>query len=132
MAATRIALLKTGVITDLGTIALLVAYVLATAGAVKFLFFGRVPTPKWQIVVPILALILVLYTIYKNAVGLDAPYSWFPYMVAAWLLIGLGITFRRGLTDRVRENLARASVSDSAESSASPESGTPSAVPVDE
>jgi amino acid transporter len=90
----------------IGTIALLVAYVLATVGAIKFLFFGRVTkTPKWQIVVPILALVLVVYTLYKNAVGLDAPYSWFPYIVAVWLLIGLGLSFRKGLTGNIARNL---------------------------
>lgn len=98
-----------------GTIALLVAYVLATVGAVKFLFFSkRLRTPRWEIVVPVLALVLVLYTIYKNAVGLDAPYSWFPYIVAAWLLIGLAITFRRGLVERVRAALAASNATDDA------------------
>jgi amino acid transporter len=91
----------------IGTIALLVAYVLATIGAIRFLFFGKVgSTPKWQIVVPILALVLVIYTLYKNAVGLNSPYSWFPYMVAAWLVIGVAISFRKGLTDSVARNLA--------------------------
>lgn len=91
----------------IGTIALLVAYVLATVGAIRFLFFrGATGTPKWQIVIPIVALALVLYTIYKNAVGLDAPYSWFPYIVAVWILIGLAVSFRRGLTENVAKNLA--------------------------
>ncbi|MDN4613854.1 APC family permease [Leifsonia sp. F6_8S_P_1B] len=89
-----------------GTIALLVAYVLATVGAIRFLFFRRdVRTPRWQIVIPVLALVLVLYTIYKNVVGVEAPYSWFPYIVGAWLVIGLLITLRRGVTDRVRQAL---------------------------
>nr|WP_277814876.1 APC family permease [Galbitalea soli] len=92
----------------IGTIALLVAYVLATVGAIRFLFFGKTAggAPRWQIVVPILALVLVVYTLYKNAVGLSAPYSYFPYMVAVWLLIGLAITFRRGLTATIGQNLA--------------------------
>ncbi|TXN28944.1 APC family permease [Lacisediminihabitans profunda] len=92
----------------IGTIALLVAYVLATVGAVRFLFFGKTgTTSKWQIVVPILALMLVLYTLYKNAVGLEAPYSWFPYMVAAWLIIGVAISFRKGLTANIAISLER-------------------------
>ena len=90
----------------IGTIALLIAYVLATLGAIRFLFFGKVAsTPKWQIVVPILGLALVVYTLYKNAVGLDAPYSWFPYMVVGWLLIGFLISFRKGLTSSIARNL---------------------------
>lgn len=91
----------------IGTIALLIAYVLATIGAIRFLFFGKVgSTPKWQIVVPVLALVLVIYTLYKNAVGLDAPYSWFPYMVAAWMIIGVVISYKKGLTAAVAMNLA--------------------------
>jgi amino acid transporter len=91
----------------IGTIALLLAYVLATVGAVRFLFFGKVGgTPKWQIVVPILALALVIYTLYKNAVGLDSPYSYFPYLVAGWMVIGVVISYRKGLTASVAANLA--------------------------
>jgi hypothetical protein len=82
--------------------------VLATAGAIRFLFFRTaIRTPKWQIVVPVLALVLVLYTIYKNVVGVDAPYSSFPYIVAGWLVIGLLLTLRRGVADRVRVALQR-------------------------
>jgi amino acid transporter len=97
-----------------GTISLLVTYVLATVGALRFLFAGPVTrSPRWQAVVPVLALVLVLYTIYKNAVGLDAPYSWFPYVVAGWLLVGLGVvTLSPGLADRVRASLARSEQAD--------------------
>ncbi len=95
----------------IGTIALLVAYALATIGAIRFLFFGgRTRTPKWQIVVPILALALVLYTLFKNAVGLDAPYSYFPYIVAVWLLIGVGLSFRKGVAENTRRSLESADV----------------------
>jgi len=91
----------------LGTISLLVAYVLATIGAVRFLFLGPVKrSPAWQIVVPLLALLLVFYTIYKNSVGLDSPYNYFPYVVAVWLLIGLGIVlFVPGLASRMSTRL---------------------------
>jgi amino acid transporter len=95
----------------IGTIALLVAYAMATVGAMRFLFFGnRTRTPKWQIVVPILALVLVLYTLYKNAVGLDAPYSWFPYIVLVWLVIGVVVSFKRGLAENTRRNLESSDV----------------------
>ncbi|GAA2749118.1 APC family permease [Amnibacterium kyonggiense] len=91
----------------IGTIGLLVAYVLATVGAIRFLFFGgRTRTPKWQIVVPVLAVLLLAYTLFKNAVGLDAPYSWFPYLVAVWLLVGVALSFRRGLKEQVAADLS--------------------------
>jgi amino acid transporter len=90
----------------IGTIGLLVAYVLATLGAIRFLFFGgRTTTPRWQIEVPILAIVLLVYTLYKNAVGLDAPYSWFPYLVAVWVIIGVVVSFRKGLKEQVAAEL---------------------------
>ena len=61
----------------------------------------------WQVVVPVLGLALVVYTIYRNAVGLDAPYSWFPWVVLAWLVVGVAISFAPGLAGRVRDNLER-------------------------
>jgi hypothetical protein len=61
-------------------------------------------------VVPILALVLVGYTLYKNAVGLDAPYSWFPYIVLVWLLIGVAVSFRPGLAEKTRRDLESAEV----------------------
>ncbi|NIZ92142.1 APC family permease [Kineococcus rubinsiae] len=96
-----------------GTIALLVAYVLATLGAIRFLFsrntVGTRRAPLWQVAVPVLALALVLYTIYRNAVGLDAPYSWFPLVVAGWLLVGLAVVaLSPGLAASVRSRLAQA------------------------
>ncbi|WP_375387977.1 APC family permease [uncultured Amnibacterium sp.] len=91
----------------IGTIGLLVAYVLATLGAIRFLFFGgRTSTPRWQIVVPILAIVLLGYTLYRNAVGLEAPYSWFPYLVGVWLVIGIAISFRPGLKQQVAADLS--------------------------
>lgn len=87
----------------LGTIALLVAYALATAGAFRFLFMndqGR--APRWQAVVPILAMAFVLYTIYKNVVGVEGPYRIFPWVVLAVLAIAaLVVTGVPGLAGRV-------------------------------
>ena len=91
-----------------GTIALLVAYVLATVGALKFLFLEKEKrAPAWQIVIPILAIITLGYTIYKNWAGTAAPYSYFPYVVIGWLLVGLILVLAvPGLADRVRSRLA--------------------------
>jgi amino acid transporter len=92
----------------LGTISLLVAYVLATVGAVKFLFLDGPPkAPTWQAAIPTLGGAFVVYTIYKNVVGLDAPYSYFGWIVLVWLLIGLAlVAFVPGLAGRVRTGLA--------------------------
>jgi amino acid transporter len=91
----------------LGTIALLVAYALATAGAFRFLFLSGPPkAPRWQAVIPILALAFVLYTIYKNVVGVEGPYRVFPYVVLAVLVVaGVLVVAVPGLTARVRDRI---------------------------
>ena len=91
-----------------GTIALLVAYILATLGAAKFLFLeSEKRAPAWQIIIPVLAVITLGYTIYKNWAGTEAPYSYFPYFVIVWLLIGLVLVVAvPGLAGRVRARLA--------------------------
>jgi amino acid transporter len=91
-----------------GTISLLVAYILATVGAAKFLFLEREKrAPAWQIVIPVLAIITLGYTIYKNWAGTEAPYSYFPYFVIVWLAVGLVVVLAvPGLAGRVRDRLA--------------------------
>jgi amino acid transporter len=95
----------------LGTISLLVAYVLATAGAIRFLFFSGEPkAPRWQVVIPTLGGAFVIYTIYKNVVHVESPYSYFGWLVLAWLAIGAAIVaFAPGLAARVRAGLATSS-----------------------
>jgi hypothetical protein len=87
---------------------LLVAYALATIGAFRFLFLQGAPkAPVWQAVVPVLALGFVVYTIYKNVVGVVGPYKVFPYIVLGWLILaGLIVVSVRGLSERVRTGLA--------------------------
>jgi len=92
----------------LGTLSLLVAYGLATACAFRFLFLaGRPKAPRWQAIIPVLALAFVVYTIYKNVVGVEGPYRIFPYIILAWLIIALVVVFTvPGLAQRVRTRLA--------------------------
>lgn len=94
----------------IGTIALLVAYALATIGAFRFLFLtGPAKAPRWQAVIPVLALGFVVYTIYKNVVGVSGPYRIFPYIILAWLVLASIVVFAvPGLADRVRSRLASA------------------------
>ncbi|MEN3309691.1 MAG: hypothetical protein V7603_5893 [Micromonosporaceae bacterium] len=71
----------------IGTLILLVVYGLATVGAMRLLFFsGPRRVPAWEIVIPVLALLVLGYTLYRNVV----PYptgaaAWFPVVCGAWL-----------------------------------------------
>lgn len=92
----------------IGTLSLLVAYALATVGALRFLFLhGERMAPVWQVVVPVAGLAFVGYVIYKNVVGVAVPYNRFPFIVAAWLVVALAfVALVPGLAGRVRDHLA--------------------------
>ena len=72
----------------IGTLILLVVYVLATVGCIMLVFVRhKLPVPTWQIVVPIAGLIVLGYTLYRNVI----PYptgtpKWFPVVSGAWLV----------------------------------------------
>jgi amino acid transporter len=83
----------------IGTLILLVAYVLATFGAMRLLFFQRkLPVPMWQIIIPLAALVVLGYTIYRNVWpypamhgdgGAANPAFWFPIVAGGWLALCL-------------------------------------------
>jgi amino acid transporter len=75
----------------IGTLILLVAYVLASIGCIMLVFVRRKLTvPMWQIVIPIAGLIVLGYTLYRNVI----PYPtgdgrWFPITSGVWLLAAI-------------------------------------------
>lgn len=98
---------------QIGTVLILVAYVMATVGAIYFLFFKGAPkAPRWQLVIPALGGAFVCYTIVRNVfVGQVGAYARFPYVEAAYLVIGLVlVAVVPGLVRRVRAGLAAGSV----------------------
>jgi amino acid transporter len=97
---------------QVGTVLVLVAYVLATVGAIRFLFFtGPRKAPLWQLAIPALGGAFVCYTLYRNVfVGQEGTYARLPYIEGAFLLIGLAVVFFvRGLAGRVRVGMATTS-----------------------
>jgi len=73
----------------IGTLILLVAYLLATIGMTLLVFVRRqMPgVPMWQVIIPVAAVIVLGYTLYRNVY----PYPsgdgrWFPIVAGAWLL----------------------------------------------
>jgi amino acid transporter len=91
-----------------GTLALLVAYLLSTIGAIRFLFFGkRRRVPAWELVIPVAAVAFLLYTLYKNVYPVpDHPYNLFPYLVGAWLAVSVVVVVAvPGFARRIGERL---------------------------
>jgi len=74
----------------IGTLILLVAYVLATIGCIKLIFVDhKMAVPQWQIVIPVLALLMLGYTIYRNVFPYptEGPARWFPVVAFGWLAL---------------------------------------------
>jgi hypothetical protein len=99
----------------IGTLILLVVYVLATIGASVLVFVRRkLPVPMWQVLIPVAGLIVLGYTLYRNV----WPYPtgaarWFPVVSGAWLVAAIlavivapGTTRRLGAALAAREGIA--------------------------
>ncbi|MDX6567605.1 MAG: hypothetical protein QOH15_183 [Gaiellales bacterium] len=92
----------------IGTLILLIAYILATLGAMRLLWFsGPAKVPQWQMIFPILALVVLVATIYYN-VDFDAAraFRWTYYTAGIWVLLGVALVVALpGLSRRVGERL---------------------------
>jgi amino acid transporter len=89
----------------IGTLILLVAYVLATLGAMRLFFFsgassgapqGDVRAARAEIVIPVLALGVLGYTVYRNVVPYPTGDSfWLPIVCGLWLLVAVVVVVAR-------------------------------------
>jgi amino acid transporter len=81
----------------IGTLILLVAYVLATVGCIKLIWIDKkMPqVPTWEIVIPLLALCMLGYTIYRNVFPLshENPTRWFPIVAFGWVILVALVAF---------------------------------------
>jgi amino acid transporter len=75
----------------IGTLILLVVYVLASIGCTILVFIRhKLEVPAWQIVIPAAGLIVLGYTLYRNV----WPYptgdaAWFPVTAGIWLAVAI-------------------------------------------
>ena len=78
---------------------LLVAYTLATIGAIRLLFFpkdGVVTVRRWEIAVPVAALAVLGYTLFRNLVPLpEGAAVWGPVLAVTWLALNLIVVLVR-------------------------------------
>ncbi|MFZ1993679.1 MAG: APC family permease [Solirubrobacteraceae bacterium] len=98
---------------QVGTVLILAAYVVATVGAIRFLFFkGEAKAPMWQLAIPLLGGAFVCYTIYRNVfIGQTGANANTPYIEIAYLIVGLVVVLVvPGLAGRVRRGLAAGAV----------------------
>jgi amino acid transporter len=112
----------------IGTLILLVVYVLATIGMVKLVFFSgsdraaerrpggsggsspRAGTVKrWELIIPVLGIIVLGYTLFRNIWPLPTGVAWWgPAVTIAWFVVGIaGVLARPAATRRAGELLTR-------------------------
>jgi amino acid transporter len=81
----------------IGTLILLVAYLLATVGCIKLIWIDKkMPqVPTWEIVVPLAAVVVIGYTLYRNVFPYPAagPPHWFPIVSFGWILLVALVAF---------------------------------------
>lgn len=92
----------------LGTLSLLVAYLVTSVGAFRLIFLRKVASPRWQAIFPVGAVAMLGYTLYSNVYPVPSPpYNAFPYVVAGWLTASLlVVAVTPGLADRIGRGLA--------------------------
>jgi amino acid transporter len=94
----------------IGTLSVLVVYVVVSASAVRLELIAPGRKSWVAIVVPVGGAAVALYVLYRNVVPAPAfPFNLFPYIVGGWLVLGLALglllpdlprRIRRGLTLR--------------------------------
>ncbi|NUR08363.1 MAG: APC family permease [Nocardioidaceae bacterium] len=94
----------------IGTLILLVAYVLATIGCIKLIWVDKkMPVPTWQVVIPALGLVMLGYTLYRNVFPYptSGPAQWFPVVAFGWLaLVTIVMLLSPGLARRLAAGMA--------------------------
>jgi amino acid transporter len=71
----------------IGTLLLLVVYLLATVGALRVLFFNGPPlVRRWEIVIPLMAMAILVFTLYKNIHPTGTPIGE-PITAVIWILL---------------------------------------------
>ena len=93
----------------IGTLILLVAYVMASLGCTMLVFIRRkLPVPMWQVVIPIVGIIVLGYTLYRNVIPWPAGVArWLPITSGIWLLVAIiGVIVAPGTARRLGAALA--------------------------
>lgn len=85
------------------------AYGLATIGAIRFLFFsGKKRVPQWEIVIPRLGLVMLVYTLFRNVWPLPTSGAAQAYnlITIAWLLLAvIGVLAAPRIATRMGERI---------------------------
>jgi amino acid transporter len=91
----------------IGTLSVLVLYVLVSVSASRLQLLGQSRRSQLALILPVGGAAVALYVLYRNLIPAPAfPFNLFPYIVAGWLLLGLLLArLVPAVRDRVAEGL---------------------------
>jgi amino acid transporter len=73
----------------IGTLSLLVMYAVTNVAAIRLLLAGA---RRWEVALPVVGIVVAGYVLYRNVWPVpDPPFDVFPYVVAAWLAVGIAV-----------------------------------------
>ncbi len=81
-----------GIVATAGALAAVLAYLLTSLGSM--FYFGKRKLWTWQLILPVIAIILLGYLFYSNVYPVPAsPFNLLPYIVIAWVVLGVIVSF---------------------------------------
>ncbi|MCZ9300452.1 APC family permease [Corynebacterium marquesiae] len=92
----------------IATLCMVVAYAMASVGAIRFIMKKDSSIPRWETIFPLLALGYLVYVYFIQVVGQEAPYSHFPWISGIWCLLGLIIVLANpNLANQIGQKLTK-------------------------
>lgn len=92
----------------IATLCMVVAYAMASVGAIRFIMKKDSSIPRWETIFPLLALGYLVYVYFIQVVGQEAPYSYFPWISGIWCLLGLIIVLANpNLANQIGQKLTK-------------------------
>lgn len=87
----------------IATLCMVVAYGMASIGVIIFTVRGKLShIPKWELIIPLAGLAYLVIVFVNQFLGQPWPYQLFPFLAAAWCLIGAVIILvAPGLAQRI-------------------------------
>jgi amino acid transporter len=77
----------------MGVLSLLVMYIVTNVGAARFFLAGAAGIGRWETVFPVVGVAVAGYVLWRNLSPVPPhPFNLFPYIVGAWLAIGLTLS----------------------------------------
>lgn len=90
----------------IGTLCMVVAYAMTSVGVIRFTLKPGSRIRRWEIALPALGLLYLVFVYAIQVIGQQAPYTYFPWIAGAWCLIGLVIVLARpAMAKRIGERL---------------------------